>query len=96
MTLPSYLLGFVYALLLGSLFHVWRDGGMGRLLLYMLLSVLGAAAGQWAGTQLNATLFALGPLNLGFITIGSLMFLLVGYWLSLVEIRSTGDSKRKV
>jgi len=96
MTLPAYLLGFVYALLLGSLFHVWRDGGVGRLLLFLVLSVAGAAVGQWAGTLLNVSIFTVGALNLGLITVGSLLFLLVGYWLSLVEIRSTGEGKRKV
>lgn len=96
MTLPAYLLGFVYALLLGSLFHVWRNGGVGRLLLFLGLSVAGAAAGQWLGTLLKLSLFAVGALNLGAITLGSLLFLLLGYWLSLVEIRSTDTAKRKV
>ncbi len=96
MTLPAYLLGFVYALLLGSLFHVWRDGGAGRLLLFLALSVAGAAAGQWLGTLLNWSLFAVGALNLGLVTLGSLLFLVAGYWLSLVEIRSTGADKHKV
>ncbi len=96
MTLPAYLLGFVYALLLGSLFHLWRDGGFVRLLLFLALSVAGAAAGQWVGTLLNWSVMAVGPLNLGLITLGSLLFLVTGYWLSLVEIHSTDTSKRKV
>ena len=96
MTLPAYLLGFVYALLLGSLFHVWRDGGVGRLLLFLALSVVGAAAGQWLGMLLRWSVFAVGALNLGMITLGSLLFLVTGYWLSLVEIHSTGTDKRKV
>jgi hypothetical protein len=96
MTLPAYLLGLVYALLLGSLFHVWRDGGIGRLLLYLALSVLGAAAGQWAGMFFKLSFFPVGALNLGLVTLGSMLFLLVGYWLSLVEIRSTDGGKHKV
>jgi hypothetical protein len=96
MTLPAYFLGFVYALLLGSLFHVWRDGGVGRLLLYLVLSLAGAALGQWLGTLLNWSVLTVGALNLGLITLGSLLFLVTGYWLSLVEIRSTGTEKRKV
>ena len=96
MTLPAYLLGSVYALLLGALFHVWRDGGIGRLLLYLALSVVGAAVGQWAGMVLHWSLFTVGALNLGLVTLGSLLFLVVGYWLSLVEIHSTGESKPKV
>lgn len=96
MTLPSYLLGTVYALLIGSLFHVWRGGGAGRLLLYLVLSLAGAAVGQWVGMWQNWSLFPIGTLDLGLVTIGSLLFLLVGYWLSLVEIESGGSRKREV
>jgi len=86
MTLPAYLLGLIYALLIGSLFHLWRDGGAGRLLLYLALSVVGAAVGQWLGAWQKWILLPVGPLNLGLVTVGSLLFLGVGYWLSLVEI----------
>ncbi len=96
MTLPAYLLGTIYALLVGSLFHVWRGGGAGRLLLYLVLSLAGGAAGQWVGMWQNWSLFPIGPLDLGLVTIGSLLFLLVGYWLSLVEIQSDGGGRREV
>ncbi len=96
MTLPAYLLGLLYALLIGSLFHVWRDGGAGRLVLYLVLSVAGAATGQLLGNWLNLIVFAVGPLNLGLVTIGSLVFLGVGYWLSLVEISGSDRGKREV
>ena len=48
------------------------------------------------GMLLHVSFFPVGTLNLGLVTLGSLLFLLVGYWLSLVEIHSTDDSKRKV
>jgi len=96
MTLPAYLLGLVVALLIGSLFHVWRDGGAARLLLYLGLSVMGAAAGQWLGSGLKWVLFAVGPLNLGMVTLGSVLFLGVGYWLSLVEIHGNGGEDDEV
>ena len=96
MTLPSVLLGTLYALLIGSLFGVWRGGGVGRLLFYLVLSVAGAAAGQWMGAWQNWSLFAVGPLNLGLVTAGSLLFLLVGYWLSLVEIHGNERDEREV
>ncbi len=89
MTLPSYLLGAIYALLIGSLFHVWRGGGAGRLLFYLALSLAGGAGGLWLGKSLAWSLFPIGPLDLGLITAGSLVFLLVGYWLSLVEIHGS-------
>ncbi len=90
MTLPAYVLGLLFALFVGALFHVWRDGGAGRLLLYLALSVAGAGAGQWLGTWQKWSVFPIGPLNMGLIAGGSLLFLGLGYWLSLVEIRSTG------
>lgn len=96
MTLPAYLLGLLYALLIGSLFHVWRDGGLGRLVFYQLLSVAGAVAGQWLGSWQNWYIFAVGQLDLGLVTIGSLVFLGVGYWLSLVDIRGSDRDEREV
>ena len=96
MTLPSILLGLVFSLLIGSLFHLWRDGGAGRLLLYLALSVFGFMAGQWLGSWRNWILFPVGPLNLGLDTLGSLVFLGFGYWLSLVEIRRSGDGEEAV
>ncbi len=96
MTLPSYVLGLVYALLIGSLFQLWRGGGVGRLLFSMILSVAGAAAGQWFGTWQDGVVFPIGGLNLGLVTLGSLLFLGLGTWLSLVEIHSDGRNKREV
>ena len=86
MTLPAYLLGLIFTLLLGALFHAWRDGGCGRLVFYLALSVAGGAAGQWLGDKQNWTVFPVGPLNVGLVTAGSLLFLAAGYWLSLAEI----------
>lgn len=88
MTLPAYVLGSLYALLLGALFHVWRDGGVGRLLLFLILSVIGSAAGQLVGSWMNWSVLPVGPLDVGLMTAGSLILLALGYWLSLVEFRS--------
>lgn len=96
MTMPAYALGIVYALLIGSLFHVWRNGGAGRLLFSLVLSVAGAAAGQWFGSWQNWVVFPVGPLNLGLVTLGSLLFLGIGNWLSLVEISGGKRDHREV
>ncbi len=90
MTLPSIAIGILIALLLGALFHVWRDGGGGRLALYLLLSLLGFFLGQAAGSLLSWQVLPLGPLNLGMAILGSLTFLGLGYWLSLVEMGRSG------
>ena len=90
MTFPSILLGLVCALFIGALFHLWVDGGAGRLVLYLGLSVIGFAAGQWLGGARGLALIPLGPLDLGAASLGSLILLGVGHWLSLVEIRRPG------
>ncbi len=87
MTLPALLLGLIIALFIGALFHLWRGGGFGRLLLYLGLSVAGFAAGQFLGSWRNWILFPLGPLDLGLAALASFLFLVVGHWLSLVQVR---------
>ncbi len=96
MTAASILFGLLIALLLGALFHLWRDGGFLRLMLYLVLSVLGFAAGHLLGSWRGWILFPVGPLNLGMAILGSLVFLFVGYWLSLVEVRRSGEGSDKV
>ena len=92
MTLPSIVLGFICALLVGALFHLCMDGGLGRLMLYLTLSVLGFSAGQLVGGWRNWIFFPVGPLDLGMAILGSIVFLGIGYWLSLVELRRQIDS----
>lgn len=84
-TLPSLLLGAILATLYGGLFHLWRGGGLTRLLLYIGLSWAGFWLGQFLAARLGWTFFSLGQLNLGMATLMSLVFLGIGYWLSLVE-----------
>jgi hypothetical protein len=93
MTTPSLVLGVILALLIGSLFHVWLDGGIGRLFLFLVLSVAGAATGQWVGVWRKWLVFPIGTLNAGLVIFGSLLFLGIGYWLSLVEIHGTSRKR---
>lgn len=92
MTLPTILLGLLIALSYGAFYHLIRGGSFWRLLLYLGLSVLGFAAGHIVGLWREWRLFPLGPLNLGLSTIGSMVILLLGDWLSHVE----ADSESKV
>ncbi len=85
MNLPGLLLGFVLSTLYGAVFHLLRGGGMGRLLLYIILSWIGFWSGQILATYLGWTLISVGSLHLGLATLGSLILLLLGYWLSLVR-----------
>lgn len=85
MTLPSILFALLIALLYGALYHFFRDGGFWRLVLYLCLSVAGFAAGQALGFWLGWDFIALGLIDLGFSTLGSLIFLVIGDWLSRIE-----------
>lgn len=88
MTLPSAGFALLTALLIGSVFHLVVDGGPGRLILYMILSTVGFAAGQWLADSQAWSLLSVGPLQMGTAVAGSLVFLLVGHWLSQVNIES--------
>ena len=85
MTLPSLLLALLIALLLGSLYHLIRGGGFWRFMLYLGLSILGFAAGHLVGLWQGWTLLPLGSLNLGMSSLGSIVVLVIGDWLSRIE-----------
>jgi uncharacterized membrane protein YeaQ/YmgE (transglycosylase-associated protein family) len=85
MTLASFLFGMLLSSLYGTLFHLVRGGGFGRLLLYIILAWVGFWAGQALASFLGWTFISVGPLHLAMATLFSLIFLVVGYWLSLVD-----------
>ena len=85
MTLPTLLFALLVALLYGALYHVIRGGGFWRLVLYLILSVIGFAVGQLVGLWRGWLLLPLGSLNLGMSSIGSILILLLGDWLSRIE-----------
>ncbi len=88
MFFPSYLLGFILSTLYGSLFHLWRGGGFGRLVFYIALSWIGFWIGHWAGESFDLTLGKVGSLQLASATVGAILCLLFGYWLSLIRIET--------
>jgi uncharacterized membrane protein YeaQ/YmgE (transglycosylase-associated protein family) len=88
MSFPTLLLGLILSTLYGALFHLWRGGNAGRLLLYLILSWIGFWLGQLIANYFDFSFDTLGQLHLLFSTLGSLIFLAVGYWLSLVKTES--------
>ena len=88
MSTATLLLGSIIAIFFGAIFHLWRGGKAGRLILYLILSLLGFWAGQFAATLLNLDFDNLGQLHIGFSILGSLIFLFIGYWLSLIDQNS--------
>jgi hypothetical protein len=86
MTYPSILFGLLISSLYGASFHLWRGGGFGRLLLYLVLGWAGFWAGHALASYLDWTFYKLGPLHLGTASITSFVFLLAGHWLSKIEV----------
>lgn len=90
MPIPTLILGVLISTLYGTLFHLWRGGNLARLILYLLLGWLGFWAGHVLANFWGWTFASLGTLRLGAATVGSFLFLAIGYWLSLVEIDTSG------
>lgn len=87
MNYSSFLFGLIFAVLLGALFHLWKDGGFWKLLLYVVLSVAGTIVGHLVADNSGFTFLTIGTLRLGGAVIGSVLFLFVGHWLSLVDLK---------
>jgi len=87
MTLPALFFGLVLSSLYGAAFHLWKGGGLKKLLLFLILAWVGFWAGHLLAARLGWTFLALGPLNTGMATLGSALVLFVGNWLSQVEVQ---------
>ncbi len=81
MTISSLLFALLIALALGALYHLVRGGDWSHLLAYLVMSVLGFAAGHFVGLWRGWVFFPFGPLNLGMEIAGALVFLALGDWL---------------
>ena len=85
MTFPAIVFSFFLASIFGSLMHIWRNGGLFRLVLYLVLSWVGFFAGHIIGQVFSINFLNLGTIHLGMGILGSLVLLALGYWLSLVD-----------
>jgi hypothetical protein len=85
MTFPTLLFALLIALLYGALYHFFRGGGFWRFLLYLGLSILGFALGHLISVWREWYFIPVGSLNLGMSTIGSILALVIGDWLSRIE-----------
>jgi hypothetical protein len=86
MTIPSLILALLIASLYGVLYHLVRDGGLGRLLLFLIFGWAGFALGHLLGIWQGWVLLPLGELNLGLSTLGSLILLVLVDWVSRIRI----------
>ncbi len=85
MTIPAALFALLISLLYGSLYHLLRGGRLLRFLFYLGLSVIGFAIGHFVSLWQGWTLYPLGSLDLGLSSVGSLLVLVIGDWLSRIE-----------
>jgi len=80
------LFGLMIALLCGALYHFLRGGGPGRLVLYLVLSSIGFVLGDVFGAWQGWEIFPMGSLNIGMSVAGSIIVMVVGDWLSRLDI----------
>jgi len=92
MTLPAALFGIMIALLYGAVYHLIRGGSIWRLFLYLSFSLFGFVAGHLIGLWRGWVWYPVGSINLGLSTVGSLVILILGDWLSRME----GNRESKV
>ncbi len=85
MSLPAILFGSVISTLLGAIFHLWRGGGLGRFIYYIILGWIGFWIGHALASYFEWTWDSLGSLHLGTAVSFSILLMLIGYWLSLVQ-----------
>ena len=91
MTFPAILFGIVLSTIYASAFHFWKGGSLGKLLIYIIISWLGFWIGQLVGSRIGWSFWTIGPINMGMATLGSLIFLFVGEWLSRVEVKKNNS-----
>ena len=91
MAIPTLILGLILSTLIGAIFHLWRGGGAGRMLLYLILAWAGFWGGHFVAEALGWHFLNIGALNVGMATIGSLLTLALGYWLSLVDMDTSQE-----
>ncbi|MFW5771809.1 MAG: hypothetical protein ACOCZH_00695 [Phototrophicaceae bacterium] len=79
---PTLTFGFVFATLLGALFHLMLGGDVRRLALFLLAGWVGFALGHLAGVAFGVSLFSVGALRMLPATIGALALLVLAHALT--------------
>ncbi len=88
MNITSTLFGWIVAILLGALFHLWRDGGFWKLVAYLFFSCLGFWLGNLAFSAMDVNFLQVGHVNLGGGILGSIILLFLGHWVTLINLPS--------
>lgn len=88
MSMPSFLLGTLIAMIIGCGFHFWRGGGLKWLAVFNLFSILGFWIGHVIAALFKIKFLPLGPINLGLAIVAAVILLFVGYWLSMASVET--------
>lgn len=87
MNISTYIFGWLFATLLAALFHLWRDGGFWKLVLFMVASWVGFLIGHLMAVSYEFNFMMVGSLHLGGGLIGSVIALFVSHWLGQIETK---------
>lgn len=79
---PGLALAALLATAYGAAFHLWRDGGYGMLVRYLLAAWAGFALGQLAGWLGGWEIVTVGQVHVLEGTLGSGLLLTIIYWLA--------------
>jgi hypothetical protein len=93
MTLPGLVFGILFSTLFGAVFHLITGGSLTRMIVLIIFSWIGFWGGHILGNSLGWTFWSLGTLHMGMATLGSFIFLGIGFWLSLLGPKKQAKQK---
>lgn len=85
MTISAYLISFLFASILGLLFHVIVGGRGWRIIFYIICSWIGFFFGNLLGAVFGWKWLNVGPIHVVPAIIGSIVILLLGRWLGKIQ-----------
>jgi len=94
MTLSAYLLSFLFSTVLGLIFHVIVGGRGWRIIFFILLSWLGFILGNIIGGSIGWQWLNIGSIYSIPASLGSIITLLLGFWLGKVQKNNSNTSKK--
>jgi hypothetical protein len=85
MPIPTIIFGVLLSTLYGAVYHLIRGGSLRRMLFYFILAWAGFWLGDTLGWYMGWNFATAGVLNAGMATVLSLVFLVVGDFVSRIR-----------